>query len=117
MAAHCPVPQGTLSIAPRSHLEDSGSLAVFPPMPVFRPADTLSKPLLVATRVKQKKSAELAKQVGLWWRARVVNPYRQGVLARELDPEKDILPEIQVDYWALTTLVELQRQGYIKIGG
>jgi intracellular sulfur oxidation DsrE/DsrF family protein len=41
----------------------------------------------------------------------------QGVLARELDPEKDILPEVQVDYWALTTLVELQRQGYVKIGG
>jgi intracellular sulfur oxidation DsrE/DsrF family protein len=41
----------------------------------------------------------------------------QGVLARELDPKKDILPEIQVDYWALTTLVELQRQGYVKIGG
>lgn len=41
----------------------------------------------------------------------------QGVLARELDPDKDILPEIQVDYWALTTLVELQRQGYVKIGG
>ena len=32
----------------------------------------------------------------------------QGVLARELDPEKDILPEIQVDYWALTTLIELR---------
>lgn len=41
----------------------------------------------------------------------------QGVLARELDPEKDILPEVQVDYWALTTLVELQRQGYVLIGG
>ena len=41
----------------------------------------------------------------------------QGVLARELDPENDILPEIQVDFWALTTLVELQRQGYVKIGG
>ena len=45
MAAHCPVPQGALSIAPRSHLEDSGSLAVFPPMPVFRPADAhVSRP-------------------------------------------------------------------------
>lgn len=40
----------------------------------------------------------------------------QGVLARELD-EEDLLPEIQVDYWALTTLIELGRQGYVKIGG
>lgn len=39
----------------------------------------------------------------------------QGVLAREIDPE-DLLPEIQVDYWALTTLIELGRQGYVKIG-
>ncbi len=31
------------------------SLPVFPPMPVLRPADTLSKPFLVATRVKQEK--------------------------------------------------------------
>lgn len=40
----------------------------------------------------------------------------QGVLAREIDPN-DLLPEIQVDYWALTTLIELGRQGYVKIGG
>lgn len=40
----------------------------------------------------------------------------QGMLARELDPA-DIMDEIQVDYWALTTLVELGRQGYVKIGG
>lgn len=39
----------------------------------------------------------------------------QGVLAREIDPQ-DLLPEIQVDYWALTTLIELGRQGYVKIG-
>lgn len=39
----------------------------------------------------------------------------QGVLAREIDQE-DLLPEIQVDYWALTTLIELGRQGYVKIG-
>lgn len=39
----------------------------------------------------------------------------QGVLARELDPN-DIMEEIQVDYWALTTLIELGRQGYVKIG-
>ncbi len=40
----------------------------------------------------------------------------QGVLARGID-ENDLLPEIQVDYWALTTLIELGRQGYVKIGG
>jgi intracellular sulfur oxidation DsrE/DsrF family protein len=40
----------------------------------------------------------------------------QGVLAREIDQD-DLLDEIQVDYWALTTLIELGRQGYVKIGG
>ncbi len=39
----------------------------------------------------------------------------QGVLARELD-QADIMEEIQIDYWALTTLIELGRQGYVKIG-
>jgi intracellular sulfur oxidation DsrE/DsrF family protein len=39
----------------------------------------------------------------------------QGILAREIDRE-DLLPEIQIDYWALTTLIELGRQGYVKIG-
>ena len=40
----------------------------------------------------------------------------QGVLARELD-KTEIMDEIQIDYWALTTLIELGRQGYVKIGG
>jgi len=40
----------------------------------------------------------------------------QGVLAREVD-ESDLLDEIQVDYWALTTLIELGRQGYVILGG
>lgn len=40
----------------------------------------------------------------------------QGVLALGID-EADIMDEIQVDYWALTTLIELGRQGYVKIGG
>ena len=40
----------------------------------------------------------------------------QGMITR--GPEKsDLLDEIQVDYWALTTLIELGRQGYVKIGG
>ena len=40
----------------------------------------------------------------------------QGVLARGLE-DGDLMDEIQIDYWALTTLVELGRQGYVKIGG
>lgn len=40
----------------------------------------------------------------------------QGVLSRGID-EADLLEEIQVDYWALTTLIELGRLGYVKIGG
>ncbi|MBJ88541.1 MAG: hypothetical protein CMO98_01660 [Woeseia sp.] len=39
----------------------------------------------------------------------------QGMLARGLE-RSDILEEIQVDYWALTTLIELGRQGYVQIG-
>lgn len=38
----------------------------------------------------------------------------QAVLGREIDP-KDILPEIQLDLWARTTLVELQLQGYVRL--
>ena len=40
----------------------------------------------------------------------------QGVKARNLTKD-DLLPEIQIDYWALTTLIELGRQGYVQIGG
>ena len=40
----------------------------------------------------------------------------QGVLSRGLE-EDDLLDEIQIDYWALTTLIELGRQGYVQIGG
>ena len=40
----------------------------------------------------------------------------QGVLAREIE-EDDLLDEIQIDFWALTTLVELGRQGYVILGG
>ena len=40
----------------------------------------------------------------------------QGVLAREID-EADLLDEIQVDFWALTSLIELGRQGYVILGG
>ncbi|MEK9871688.1 MAG: DsrE family protein, partial [Gammaproteobacteria bacterium] len=40
----------------------------------------------------------------------------QGMISRGLE-KSDLLEAIQVDYWALTTLIELGRQGYVKIGG
>jgi len=40
----------------------------------------------------------------------------QALIGREIDP-KTVLPEIQVDYWALTTIVKLQLDGYVKVGG
>ena len=39
----------------------------------------------------------------------------QGVLNAKID-RKDIQPEVQVDLWALTTIIELQHKGYVKIG-
>ncbi|MDA0994832.1 MAG: DsrE family protein [Proteobacteria bacterium] len=40
----------------------------------------------------------------------------QGALARNIAPE-DILPEIQLDLWALTTLIDFGQHGYVRIGG
>ncbi len=40
----------------------------------------------------------------------------QAVLANKIDP-KTILPEIELDLWALTTLVNLQLRGYVHVGG
>lgn len=40
----------------------------------------------------------------------------QAVLGRKIDP-KDITPEIELDLWALTTIVALQQQGYVLIRG
>lgn len=39
----------------------------------------------------------------------------QAVLGRNIDPA-EILPEIQLDLWALTTLIDLRLQGYVQIG-
>jgi intracellular sulfur oxidation DsrE/DsrF family protein len=39
----------------------------------------------------------------------------QSVLANKIDP-KTILPEIELDLWALTTLVNLEMRGYVRIG-
>ncbi len=39
----------------------------------------------------------------------------QAVVGRNIDP-KTIMPEIQLDFWALTTLMKLQLQGYVRVG-
>jgi len=38
----------------------------------------------------------------------------QSVLAHKIDP-KTILPEIELDEWALTTIVNLQLRGYVRV--
>jgi hypothetical protein len=38
------------------------------------------------------------------------------VLGRKIDPET-IMPEIQVDLWALTTIINFELRGYVRIGG
>lgn len=38
----------------------------------------------------------------------------QAALGRKIDP-KDITPEVQLDLWALTTIIALQQQGYVLI--
>ncbi|HVA95355.1 MAG TPA: DsrE family protein [Candidatus Dormibacteraeota bacterium] len=40
----------------------------------------------------------------------------QAVLARKIAPDT-IQPEIELDLWALTTIVNLQLRGYVHIGG
>lgn len=39
----------------------------------------------------------------------------QGVTAKKID-RKDILPEIAIDLWAMVSLVNLQLDGYVRIG-
>jgi intracellular sulfur oxidation DsrE/DsrF family protein len=39
----------------------------------------------------------------------------QALLGRKIDP-KTVLPDIQVDLWALTTLVNLELRGYVRVG-
>ncbi|MCC7031430.1 MAG: DsrE family protein [Acidobacteria bacterium] len=38
----------------------------------------------------------------------------QAALGRKIDP-KDITPEVQLDLWALTTIIALQQQGYVLV--
>ena len=40
----------------------------------------------------------------------------QAVLGMKIDP-KDIQPEIEIDLWALTTIVNMELRGYVRIGG
>jgi hypothetical protein len=37
------------------------------------------------------------------------------VLANKIDP-KTIQPEIELDLWALTTIVNLEMRGYVRVG-
>jgi len=39
----------------------------------------------------------------------------QGLLGRKIDP-KQVNPDVQIDLWALTTLVNLQLKGYVRVG-
>lgn len=39
----------------------------------------------------------------------------QGVLARKIDPS-EVNRDIQIDLWAMTTLVNLQLKGYVRVG-
>jgi intracellular sulfur oxidation DsrE/DsrF family protein len=40
----------------------------------------------------------------------------QAVVGKKIDPA-NIVAEVQLDYWALTTLLEFQLDGYVKVGG
>jgi intracellular sulfur oxidation DsrE/DsrF family protein len=40
----------------------------------------------------------------------------QSVVNKRIDPTS-IVSEVQLDYWALTTLLEFQLDGYVKVGG
>jgi len=40
----------------------------------------------------------------------------QGLLGKKLQPSQ-VLPDVQVDLWAMTTMVNLQLRGYVRIGG
>lgn len=39
----------------------------------------------------------------------------QGLLGKKLEPSQ-VLPGVQVDLWAMTTMVNLQLRGYVRVG-
>ena len=40
----------------------------------------------------------------------------QGLLGKKLEPSQ-VLPGVQADLWAMTTMVNLQLRGYVRVGG
>ena len=40
----------------------------------------------------------------------------QGLLGKKVEPSQ-LLPGVQADLWAMTTMVNLQLRGYVRIGG
>jgi len=40
----------------------------------------------------------------------------QGLLGKKVEPSQ-VLPGVQVDLWAMTTMVNLQLRGFVRIGG
>lgn len=40
----------------------------------------------------------------------------QGLLGKKVDPSQ-VLPGVQVDLWAMVTMVNLQSRGYVRVGG
>ena len=39
----------------------------------------------------------------------------QGLISRKIDA-KQVNPDVQIDLWAMTSLVNLQLKGYIRVG-
>jgi intracellular sulfur oxidation DsrE/DsrF family protein len=39
----------------------------------------------------------------------------QGLIGRKIDPSQ-VNPDVQIDLWAMTTLVNLQLKGYVRVG-
>jgi intracellular sulfur oxidation DsrE/DsrF family protein len=39
----------------------------------------------------------------------------QGLIGRKIEA-KDVNPDIQIDLWAMTTMVNLQMKGYARVG-
>ena len=39
----------------------------------------------------------------------------QGLIGRKIDP-KQVNPDVQIDLWAMTTLINLQLKGYVRVG-
>jgi intracellular sulfur oxidation DsrE/DsrF family protein len=40
----------------------------------------------------------------------------QGLMGKKVDPS-NVLPDVQADLWAMTTMVNLQLRGYVRMGG